>query len=73
MAAVLPLPAKARKEKDRKDGNFSAQFINLTDSLSMDRSSRTKVRVQVMRGYHRKRLSSEKKRFAAHIQENLKR
>lgn len=72
MADVRPSPHKAAGGKDRKDGNFNVQFINITDSLSMDKSSRTKVRVQVMREYHRKRLSNEKERFAAHMPEKPK-
>ncbi|KAL2072878.1 hypothetical protein VTL71DRAFT_12221 [Oculimacula yallundae] len=34
------------------------QFINIADSISLDKSSRTKVRVQAMRDYHRRRIES---------------
>jgi hypothetical protein len=34
---------------------LSPQFINVTDPTSLDKSSRTQVRVQVMRDYHRRR------------------
>lgn len=35
--------------------NIIPQFINYTDSVSLDESARTQVRVQVMRDYHRRR------------------
>ncbi|KAH7363779.1 fungal-specific transcription factor domain-containing protein [Rhexocercosporidium sp. MPI-PUGE-AT-0058] len=34
-----------------------AQFINMTDSTSLDKTSRTQVRVQAMRDYHRRRTA----------------
>lgn len=37
------------------------QFINLTNSASMDSSARTSVRVQVMRQYHKKRIDADGK------------
>ncbi|TAQ87701.1 hypothetical protein B7494_g3981 [Chlorociboria aeruginascens] len=39
----------------RQDGQ-EQQFINLTDSISLDPSSRIKVRVHAMRDFHRRRL-----------------
>lgn len=33
-----------------------AQFINVTNSISLDKVSRTQVRVQAMRDYHRRRV-----------------
>jgi hypothetical protein len=34
---------------------MASHFINITDSKSLDQSSRTEVRVQVMKDYHRRR------------------
>lgn len=34
------------------------QFINITDSTSLDKASRTQVRVQAMRDYHRRRTEN---------------
>jgi hypothetical protein len=34
----------------------SAEFINVTDTVDLDKSSKTKVRVQVMKDYHRRRI-----------------
>ena len=39
----------------RNSDEFQPQFINLTNSITLDSSSRTKVRMQVMKEYHRKR------------------
>jgi hypothetical protein len=32
------------------------EFINVTDTVSLDKSSKTKVRIQVMKDYHRRRV-----------------
>lgn len=46
-----------KKAKSIQSGPLSPQFINLTNSLDLDPSTRTKVRVQVMREHHRRRAS----------------
>jgi hypothetical protein len=38
---------------------MAPHFINITDSKSLDQSSRTEVRVQVMKDYHRRRKGAE--------------
>jgi hypothetical protein len=47
----LSSPTKA---KDRD--HLKPEFINITNSFSLNRDSRTSVRAQVMRDYHRRRL-----------------
>jgi hypothetical protein len=38
--------------------NASPQFINSTNSVSLNKSARTQIRAQVMRDYHRRRLQA---------------
>ncbi|KAH9212874.1 fungal-specific transcription factor domain-containing protein [Leptodontidium sp. 2 PMI_412] len=42
----------------QQSGKPKAQFINITDSSSLDKASRTQVRVQAMRDYHRRRTGN---------------
>lgn len=42
-------------------GNISPHFINITETVSLDKSARQQVRVQVMRDYHRRRMQDESK------------
>ena len=44
-----------KETSTRGESCIQPQFINFTDSTSLDKSTRTKVRVQVMRDYHRRR------------------
>lgn len=53
--------------KSAPSGNIIPQFINYTDSVSLDESARTRVRVQVMRDYHRRRAQREEGREEALI------
>lgn len=57
-AALKDKPKKPSSKKEKnEDPNFiTPQFINVTNSAALDESARTKVRVQVMRDYHRRRV-----------------
>ncbi|TVY62891.1 hypothetical protein LSUE1_G009195 [Lachnellula suecica] len=46
-----PLPVQVNQ-----NGNDLPEFINVTDTTSLDKTSKTKVRVQVMKDYHRRRV-----------------
>jgi hypothetical protein len=46
----------SKKEKSEDPNFITPQFINVTNSAALDESARTKVRVQVMRDYHRRRV-----------------
>jgi len=46
----------SKKEKSEDPNFIPPQFINVTNSAALDESARTKVRVQVMRDYHRRRV-----------------
>ena len=43
-------------ERPIQHGDNPAEFINVTDTIDLDKSSKTKVRVQVMKDYHRRRI-----------------
>lgn len=43
-------------QKSTQDGFLSPEFINVTDTVSLDKSSKTKVRIQVMKDYHRRKV-----------------
>jgi hypothetical protein len=56
-SALKDKPKEPSSKEKNEDPNFiTPQFINVTNSAALDESARTKVRVQVMRDYHRRRV-----------------
>jgi hypothetical protein len=52
----LTKPPLTSPTKARDSGHLKPEFINITNSFSLNSNSRTSVRAQVMRDYHRRRL-----------------
>lgn len=45
--------------KSKISDHFEPQFINVTNSVFLDRNARTSVRSQVMKEYHRRRIQNQ--------------
>jgi len=57
--------------QDSQNISINPEFINVTDTASLDKPSKTKVRIQVMKDYHRRRIQDIDDKRHARLRQTL--